>query len=132
MSLRRLGIVACLLAVACGTSAVDPVTIPPGSWGSVSAGMTVTATGATVVFCCSGGTISGPLIVGSNGGFSFPGTFASLGGPQVSATYSGVLIGNTMNLAVSAPPYSPESATLTYGRQETDICFCPRAGASTP
>jgi hypothetical protein len=132
MSLRRLGIVACLMAVACGTSAVDPATIPPGPWGSVSAGMTVTASGATVIFCCSGGTISGPLTVGSNGGFSLPGSYASLGEPQVPATYSGVLTGNTLSLAVSAPPYSPESATLTHGHHPTAICFCPRAGASTP
>jgi hypothetical protein len=125
VNLRHGAILGCLLATACGSSGVDPATIPTGPWGSVAVGMTVTSSGATLTFCCSHGTISGPLTVGANGGFSLGGNYSSLQQTPVPATYSGTLSGNTMTLDVSAPPYSPWSATLTYGRQPTDLCFCP-------
>ena len=107
------------------SSAADPATIPVGAWGSQSIGMTVTATGATVSFCCATGSITGPLTVAGNGSFSFQGTYGLLGRAMVSATYSGVLSGKSMSLLVTAAPYDSVSATLTEGQQPNVICPCP-------
>ena len=110
---------------------MDPATIPPGLWGSVQVGMNVTSTGASVTFCCSGGTITGPLNVAPNGSFRLGGDYTTLQQSPVPATYSGTLTGNTMNLEVQAPPNSPWSAKLTFGFRPTAICFCPAILSST-
>jgi hypothetical protein len=131
--LKRLGLVALTLVLpTCGGSTANSTLIPQGVWGSIAVEMDVTASGATINFCCASGKIDPPLTVAPSGAFNLSGTYTRQGGPvpvggfdPTPATYSGVINGNTMNLVVTAPPLQPETFTLTFGTHPTDQCVCP-------
>ena len=85
--------------------------VPPGTWGSEKASLTVTTTGATLEILASGGCFGSygemPQPI-PNGPFSIAGTYTQLIGAypgriQYAAQFSGVVEGNRMSIAITVP-----------------------------
>jgi hypothetical protein len=128
--LLRLGALAFLLSSGCGEDNRTTL-IPDGIWGTATAQLDVTATGAALTLCCAKGTINPPLTVSPAGTFDLTGTYTRQAGPipiegfkPESATYAGIINGDRMNLTLTSPPIGSESFTLTLGVTKTALCVC--------
>jgi hypothetical protein len=94
-----------------------------GVWGGPAAELLVKdpASGATIDFSCASGTIQGPLDLGPDGSFKWPGTWSAGGGPArdpnpQSAIYFGTVSGNVMTLQIIVNGNAQASTfTLTLG-----------------
>ena len=91
------------------TKKVRGLQLGDGVWGGNHIQMNVENGQARIEFDCAGAVINGPLTIGSNGQFTFVGTFTKgSGGPvrkdsmpkQKPARFSGQVSGNTMTLDV--------------------------------
>jgi hypothetical protein len=98
-----------------------------GVWGGNHIQMTVENAQALIDFDCAEAVINGPLNIGSNGRFTFTGTFTKgSGGPvrkdskpkEKPARFTGQVRGNTMTLTVTVDDVPGANGTyiLTRGR----------------
>jgi hypothetical protein len=104
----------------------DPPHVLDGTWGGEHMGMVVSDSGARIEYDCAAGAITEPLLVSSDGNFSWRGVFyPGHGGPAMigevpephAAQYSGRVTGNTMLivLRVTDSLNITQSYTLTRG-----------------
>jgi hypothetical protein len=98
--------VATQLACSAGNGPAHPPTsLPVGSWGGDSAGMTVTDSAMHLQIACTYGDVAGPVPVASDGSFSVSGSYmpraypvAML--PPVPAQFHGVIDGTAVTVTV--------------------------------
>lgn len=113
------------LAAQSKTSPLGPVGTV---WGGTHVELEIAADGATLEFDCATGTLSLPLKLDSKGNFTAKGTYLrEHGGPVMrdeshvaaAATYSGVLVGDTLHLKVNAGAASEGMPDLTLTRGQS-------------
>ena len=112
----------------------DPVPgIPTGDWGGDGVSMTVSDSGATLLFNCASGTITQPLSVSAQGDGTWSGTYrrasplpGSVPDTNHPATYHGHVQGATMTLLPSVPDLLIEfvPVTVTFGHPP-NLALCP-------
>lgn len=83
-------VTAVVLGGCSGTGATETTDTPgvlgPGKWGSPSALLEVTASGAAIRFdFCATGTLSAPVLLTPDGRFDVPGTYVRNVGPSIAA-----------------------------------------------
>lgn len=118
-----LGVSLLLFAIGVGTQKMQR--IATGVWGGTHIQIEVGEKSATIEYDCANGSIDGPLVVDSNGKFSWRGTHRmERGGPiradekpkEYPATYTGSVNGNTMTLTLKISGMDEETFTLEKGK----------------
>lgn len=123
--MRRLALLLCLAAAACGAEVRTEV--PIGQWGGRNIDMQVGDTGASVAFKCgASGLLEGHLVMDGRGHFEANGTFLPqlvTGGPR-RVRYQGSVSGDQMSLLITEPAGSAiGSFVLVYRAQgHFDVC----------
>ena len=128
---RKLSSLAVLAAALVFTGCEESVTGPRASrislgvWGGESAGLVVTADGATADFGCSSGKIETPLVADVSGRFEVTGTIVFAAGvpdgPAHPARFVGRVEGDTLTLEarILEPAASIGPVTLRFGQPFT-------------
>ena len=126
----RILLVSNLLLISFSLSPAQPRNMKPiatGIWGGPHINITVAAKSATIEYDCAHGTITGPLVVDSEGHFKLRGTHTmERGGPvrmdetpnQHPALYTGYIKGDSMTLTVklSDTDETFDTYTLVHGK----------------
>jgi hypothetical protein len=106
-----------------------------GTWGERGLRLDVQQDGSAVLlFECAHGRIPAPLSLGTDGSFSWNGVYqvemgtetsGSMPGPELPATYSGDVAGDTLTIHVFVPGgFRDETFTLQRGHQgPTTTCI---------
>lgn len=114
-----------LLLIAIWAGSQKMQRIATGVWGGQHIQIEVGENSATVEYDCANGVIEGPLVVDSDGKFSWQGTHRmERGGPiradekpkEYPATYTGSISGNTMTLTLKVSEADEETFTLEKGK----------------
>lgn len=122
---KRILCVVPLLLIALAVGSQKMQRIATGVWGGQHIRIEVGEKSATVEYDCAHGVIDGPLVVDSDGKFSWHGTHRlERGGPiragekpkEYPATYTGSVNGDTMTLTLKIPGFDEETFTLEKGK----------------
>ena len=112
-----------LIVIGVGTQKMQR--IATGVWGGPHIHIEVGEKSATIEYDCASGVIDGPLVVDSNGRFSWRGTHRmERGGPiradekpkEYPATYTGSIDGDKMTLTLKVSGADEETFTLEKGK----------------
>ena len=106
--------------------------IADGTWGGEHINLTVNGNSGTIEYDCAKGTITGPLVVDSGGGFKLAGTHTvERGGPIRSdessnarpAVFTGTVRGETMSLTVTLSDTNENVGTFSLVHGKTGKLF---------
>ena len=124
-SFKSIFCIVTLSLIAIGVGSQKMQRIATGVWGGPHINLEVGEKSATIEYDCANGVIDGPLVVDSNGKFSWSGTHRmERGGPvradekpkEYPATYTGSINGNTMTLTLKVSGSDEETFTLEKGK----------------